>query len=160
MSGGPAPGARGRTQAALSGFDIRNPPFDRLSQGELSELLGALDIGYFRPGEVIVRTGRSSEALHVVLKGGVEERDGDVLVGVLDPGDSFDSRAVVHGAAGADFVAVEETLCHLIPRRVVLSLVERNPAFAAFFYAEISRKLEAIAKATPAGAWTRCCTPG
>lgn len=75
MSGGSAPGAGG----ALSGFAIHNPPFDRLSHGELSDLLGALDIGYFRPGEAIVQTGRSSEALHVVPKGRVE-------VGVLDPG--------------------------------------------------------------------------
>lgn len=151
MSGGPAPAAQGRTEAALSGFDVRNPPFDRLSHGELSDLLGALDIAYFRPGEVVVRTGRASEALHVVLKGRVEERDGDVLAGVLDPGDSFDSRAVVHGAAGADFVAVEETLCHLIPRPVVLGLVERNPAFAAFFYAEISHKLDALAQGRAGG---------
>lgn len=151
MSGDPAPGARGRTDAAPGGFDVRNPPFDRLSHAELSDLLAALDIGYFRPGETVVQTGRPSEALHVVLKGRVEERDGDVLVGVLDPGDSFDSRAVVHGAAGAEFVAVEETLCHLIPRRVVLGLVERNPAFAAFFYAEISRKLEAIAQGRTGG---------
>ena len=147
MSGRPEPGA----EAVLSGFDVRNPPFDRLSHGELSDLLGALDIGYFRPGETIVRTGRSSEALHVVLKGGVEERDGEVLVGVLHPRDSFDARALVHGAAGADFVATEETLCHLIPRRVVLSLVERNPAFAAFFYAEISRKLDALAQGRTGG---------
>ena len=153
-------GARGRMDAAPGGFDVRNPPFDRLSHAELSDLLGALDIGYFRPGETVVQTGRPSEALHVVLEGRVEERDGDVPVGVLDSGDGFDSRAVVHGAAGADFVAVKETPCHLVPRRVVPGLVERNPAFAAFFYAEISRKLEAIAKATPAGAWTRCCTPG
>jgi CBS domain-containing protein len=39
----------------------------------------------------------------------------------------------VHGAAGEDYVAAEETLCHLIPRHVILDLIRRNPAFAAFF---------------------------
>ena len=40
---------------------------------------------------------------------------------VLGPKDSFNSRAVVHGAAGEDFVATEETLCHLIPRDLLLA---------------------------------------
>ena len=136
---------QGRTEAEAvpSGFDVRNPPFDRLTHAETSSLLAALNVGYFRPGERIIERGQASDALHVIIKGRVEERDAETLHGVLGPRDSFDSRAVVHGAAGADFVAVEETLCHLVPRQVVLALVERNPAFAAFFYGEISRKLDA-----------------
>ena len=136
---------QGRTdiEAGLSGFDLRNPPFDRLNHGETSTLLAALNVGYCRPGERIIERGRPSDALHVIIKGRVEEREGDTLHGVLGPRDSFDSRAVVHGAAGSDFVAVEETLCHLLPRQAVLDLVERNSAFAAFFYGEISRKLDA-----------------
>jgi CBS domain-containing protein len=53
---------------------------------------------------------------------------------------------VVHGAAGEDFVAAEETLCYLLPQAVVLSLIRRNPGFAAFFYAEISRRLDDFAQ--------------
>jgi CBS domain-containing protein len=52
----------------------------------------------------------------------------------------------VHGAAGEDYVAAEETLCHLIPRHIVLDLIHRNAAFAAFFYADVSRKLDAFAQ--------------
>jgi CBS domain-containing protein len=52
----------------------------------------------------------------------------------------------VHGATGEDFVAVEETLCYLLPQNVVLSLIRRNPGFAAFFYAEISRRLDHFAR--------------
>ena len=59
-------------------------------------------------------------------------------------------RAVVHGAAGDDFVATEETLCYLIPRDLLLGLIRRNPAFAAFFYADVSRKLAAFAEARQA----------
>lgn len=130
----------------MQGFDTSSPPFDRLTQEEVEELCAALDIGYFKPGEVIVRRGAASDLLHVVIKGTVEARDGDALEAVLGPGDTFDSRAVVHGAAGEDFVAAEEVLCHLAPRDLVLGLIRRNPAFAAFFYAEISRKLAAFAE--------------
>lgn len=133
-----------------SGFDAQNPPFDRLAQQEVEELRAATDIGYFRPGETIVARGRPSDFLHVVIKGAVEARDGEALQGVLGPRDSFDSRALVHGAAGEDFVAAEETLCFLIPRATVLALIARNAAFAAFFYADVSRKLEAFSEARKA----------
>ncbi len=126
------------------GFDAHNPPFDRLSQEEIEQVRAALDIGYFPPGEVIIGAGRPAEALHVVIKGRVEVRQGEALEAVLGPRDSFDSRALVHGAAGEDFVAVEETICFLIPGEVVKRLIARNVGFAAFFYADISRKLDAF----------------
>jgi CBS domain-containing protein len=135
-----------------TGFDTTNPPFDRLTLPEMEELRAALDIAYFHPGEVVVRKGQPAEALFVVIKGTIEGRDGDVLHAMLRAKDSFDSRAVVHGAAGEDFVAAEETLCYLLPQAVVLSLIRRNPGFAAFFYAEISRKLDDFARQRPGGA--------
>src|SRR5262245_49178127 len=122
-------------------FDTQNPPFDRLSHQEIEELRGVLDIGYFRPGEVIVEKNKSSDALHVIIKGSVEERDGDELEAVLGQKESFDARALVQGAAGASFVAAEETLCYLAPRQLVLDLIRRNAGFAVFFYSEISHKL-------------------
>jgi CBS domain-containing protein len=76
----------------------------------------------------------------------VEERDGEAVEAHLGPKDTFDARAVVHGAAGSSFVAAEETLCYLVPRALVLDLVKRNAGFAAFFYSEISRKLESYSQ--------------
>lgn len=130
----------------MQGFDTANPPFDRLTHPETEELRAETDIGYFSPGETIITRGDASDWLHVVIKGAVEARDGDAVLTVLGPKDSFDSRSLVHGAAGEDFVAAEETLCHLIPRRVVVNLIRRNAAFAAFFYADVSRKLDAFAQ--------------
>jgi CBS domain-containing protein len=127
-------------------FDIHNPPFDRLTHGEANELRATLDIGYFRPGEVVVERNSGSEQLHVIIKGSIEERDGDEIEAILGPKDSFDARAVVHGAAGSRFAAAEETLCYLVPRAVLLSLIRRNPGFAAFFYSEVSRKLDSYSR--------------
>jgi CBS domain-containing protein len=127
-------------------FDIHNPPFDRLSHGEVNDLRAALDIGYFRPGEVIVERKAASDQLHVIIKGAVEEHDGDEIAAKLGAKDSFDARAVVHGAAGSRFVAAEETLCYLVPRSTVLALIRDNPGFAAFFYSEISRKLDSYSR--------------
>jgi CBS domain-containing protein len=127
-------------------FDIHNPPFDRLSHSEASTLRASLDIGYFPPGEVIVERNAASDLLHVIIKGAVEERDGENIEAVLRPKDSFDARAVVHGAAGSRFLAAEETLCYLIPRPIIQSLIRENPGFAAFFYSELSRKLDSYSR--------------
>jgi len=129
-------------------FDTNSPPFDRLNEGEARELVAALDIGYFRSGETVLERGAASEHLHVVLKGAVEERDDeDHAVALLGPKETFGNRAVVHGSAGSRYVATEETLTYLVPRELLLSLIHRNPGFAAFFYSDLSRKLAEVARA-------------
>ncbi|PWC27016.1 hypothetical protein CR165_20225 [Pseudoroseomonas aestuarii] len=128
-------------------FDAGNPPFDRLTQQEVEDIRAGADIGYFAPGDVIVAAGKPSGQLHVIIKGVVEVRQDGAMTALLRAGDSFDSRALVHGAAGEDFIAAEETLCHLVPRPAVTRLISRNAGFAAFFYAEVSRKLDALAGA-------------
>jgi CBS domain-containing protein len=122
-------------------FDAQNPPFDRLNHDEIGQVRAALDIGYFRPGEAIIERGQRSEMLHVVIKGLVEEREGDNIEAALGPKDTFDARSLVHGPAGSSFIAAEETLCYLLPKALVLELIAKNTGFAAFFYSEISRKL-------------------
>ena len=128
-------------------FDISQPPFDRLTPSELEAVRTALDIGYFRPGETLIARDGAPDSLFVVIKGQVEEREGAELVSLRGPGDVFDSRALVQGGGSNAFVAREETLCHLLPRDFAIKLINRNPRFAAFFYLDISRKLEAVAGA-------------
>jgi CBS domain-containing protein len=127
-------------------FDLTNPPFDRLTPPELERLRQHLDIGYFRPAEAIVAQGAPADSLFVIIKGIVEERNDGELISLLGPKDTFDSHALVQGQGGHAFVAREETLCYLLPRQVVLNLVQGNPRFAAFFYLELSRKLDAVAR--------------
>lgn len=123
-------------------FDAANPPFDRLTPSEVETLRAALDIAYFRPEEAIIEQNASADALYVVIKGMIEERDGKDLLALLGPKDSFDSRALVHGRSGHDFVAREETLCYTAPKATILALIQGNPRFASFFYRDISRKLD------------------
>ncbi len=129
----------------MQGFDALNPPFDRLTHAETEALRAAVDIGYFAPGSVIVERGGSSEFFHVIIKGAVAEKIGEETEALLGSKDTFDSEAAVHGSASASFVALEETLCYLLPRVLILELVQKNQAFAAFFYSELSRRLDAFA---------------
>ena len=78
-------------------FDATNAPFDRLTPQQIGAVEAALDIGYFRPGETLIARDGAPDSLFVVIKGCVEERDGDEVVGLRGPGDCFDSRALVQG---------------------------------------------------------------
>jgi CBS domain-containing protein len=127
-------------------FDATNAPFDRLSPEEVESLQSALDIAYYRPGETIIGRRRPPGSLFIIIKGMVEERDGDDLLGLRGPGDAFDSRALVQGEASHDFVAREETLCNLAPRDLTLRLINQNPRFAAFFYLDVAKKLDAVSR--------------
>ncbi len=127
-------------------FDVSNPPFDRLTAEEAVAFRAALDVGYFKPGETIVAAGAAADSLFVVIKGAVEERDGEELVALLGPNDSFDTRAIVEGAAAHSFIAREETLAYLAPKDLTLRLMRENARFGSFFYLDISRKLEAVAR--------------
>jgi CBS domain-containing protein len=127
-------------------LDNATAPFDRLTPEEAESLRGAMDVAYFRPNETIIAEGAAPEGLYIVIKGCIEEREQGELVGLLGPKDFFDSRAVVQGVGVSGFTAREETLCALAPRADVLRLINSNPRFGAFFYSDISRKLEALAQ--------------
>jgi CBS domain-containing protein len=127
-------------------FDAKNAPFDRLTAEEVDAVRDALDIAYFRPNETIIGRDTAPESLFIVIKGLVEERDGDDLVALRGPGDAFDSRALVQGGGSNAFVAREETLCNLLPRDLTLRLINQNPRFASFFYLDIARKLGAVSR--------------
>ncbi|HKN27965.1 MAG TPA: putative nucleotidyltransferase substrate binding domain-containing protein [Roseiarcus sp.] len=127
-------------------FDARNAPFDRLSDDEIGLVRDSLDIAYFRPNETIIGRDRAPDNLYIVIKGVVEERDGDDLIALRGPGDTFDSRALVQGQGSNAFVAREETLCNLLPRDVTLRLINQNPRFASFFYLDIGHKLDAVSR--------------
>ena len=127
-------------------FDPRNAPFDRLTGEEVDVVRDTLDIAYYRPNETIIAGGGAPESLFIVIKGAVEERDGDDLVALRGPGDMFDSRALVQGRSSNAFVAREETLCNLLPRAVTLRLINANPRFASFFYLDIAHKLDTLSR--------------
>jgi CBS domain-containing protein len=127
-------------------FDAKNAPFDRLTAEEIDVVRDALDIAYYRPNETIIGRDGAPESLFIIIKGVVEEHDGDDLIALRGPGDTFDSRALVQSGGPNAFVARDETLCNLLPRDLTLRLISQNPRFASFFYLDIANKLDAASR--------------
>src|SRR6516164_10668811 len=134
------------TRRMAQPFDAGAAPFNRLSPEEAGIVRNALDIGYFRPGDTVIARDHAPDSLFTVIKGCVEERDGDDVVSLRGPGDTFDSRALVQGGGPHAFVAREETLLNLLPRDLTLRLINQNPRFASFFYLDVARKLDALSR--------------
>ena len=113
---------------------------------EIEELKAALDIGYFRPGEAIVQRGTP-----VGLPARHHQGSGRGPGRRHAPGRAWAERQL--RLARRSCTARPARISSPPRRRSAISsrsqsstnLIRRNPAFAAFFYSEVSRKLDAFA---------------
>src|SRR5210317_683780 len=117
------------------------PPFDLLSEDQLTVLTQSLSIVYFEAGEDIIPAGGSPEGIYIIIKGQVEEYDESIegdrnaqRVAQYSEGDLFGSWAVLKGRAKDKYQAFEECICHMVPAKTFLDLVHDNPEFRHFFH--------------------------
>jgi len=135
-------------------FKMTNLPFSLLDENEQRLLGNSLDICYFQKGETLLATGAEPEGVFVILKGRVRESE------VFQPGeeatqhvfvhytneDYFGAWSAIRGRAIHDFIAEEETICHLIPTKILLDLMSSNSLFADYFQQNLSAKSEIVAQ--------------
>lgn len=129
-------------------FDFTVPPFDRLRPKERDALIAALDIAYFRTGDVILTAQDSPDYLYVVIKGHVVERDpDDEIANTYSAKDAFDTMALIKNEPSAHrFEAAEEAICYMLPRADFLKLVESNSDFERFYFQSLTERLETQAQ--------------
>ena len=128
-------------------------PFNLLDEDEYTLLQDNLDIGYYEASEVIISTGDVPEGLYIILKGCVSELDvksadkrhGHTFVHYTN-NDYFGAWSALRGSAIHDFVADEETICYILPTKILLDLIYRNPSFGDFFNKSIDSVSEKIKK--------------
>ncbi|MDN2660515.1 putative nucleotidyltransferase substrate binding domain-containing protein [Neptunomonas phycophila] len=133
-------------------FKMDNLPFSLLTESEQATLRNHLDIAYFQKGEVVMAAGSVPEGVHVILKGRVSEsesRDDEsgqshqVYVHYENE-DYFGAWSAIKGKAIHNFIAEEETICHIIPTKTVLDLVSTNALFADYFQQNLAAKTEIV----------------
>jgi len=126
-------------------FDFSVPPFDRLSPDEQQKFTGSLDLGVYPKDTVVLGRDEPADCLFVVMKGLVQERHGGEAVAAYGPGDAFDLRALFGRGQNHSFVAVEDTVCHLVPRPVLVELARVNPAFGEYVCEDFAKRLRTLA---------------
>jgi len=125
-------------------FDVS--PFDCLSAEQRQWVRDSVDIDYVHDGQVMLAPGDAPSHLFVLIKGHVQQWDGDELLASYGPDDCFDGRALVAGKASHRFVAAEEVLAYRLAKTAVGELIAANATFGALLFADLSRKLGALSE--------------
>lgn len=127
-------------------FNFAASPFDCLTPAEQALVRDQIDIAYFRAGETILDSARTPTHLFMLIKGFVQQFDGDQAIASYGPDDTFDGRSLIAGRVSGRFVAAEEVLAYQLAHQAVSELIARNATFGALLFADLSNKLGAIAE--------------
>ncbi|OYU98861.1 MAG: cyclic nucleotide-binding protein, partial [Burkholderiales bacterium PBB5] len=117
---------------------------DCLNSDQRRRVRDSGDIDYVREGQAMLRPGDAPTHLFVIIKGHVQQWDGDELAATYGPDDCFDGRALVSGKASSRFVAAEEVLAYRLAKSAVNELISANATFGALLFADLSKKLSAL----------------
>ena len=127
-------------------FNFAVSPFDCLTPDEQALVRSGVDIAYFPEGAVVLDRGMAPTHLFVIIKGHVEQTEGEQLLASYGPEDCFDGRALVAGRASSRFVVVEELVAYQLAHETVNELIARNTAFGALLFADLGHKLGTLAQ--------------
>ncbi|MGI1671214.1 MAG: CBS domain-containing protein [Neptuniibacter sp.] len=133
-------------------FKMTNLPFSLLDEKEQTLLKSSLDIAYYQKGEVILAANTEPEGVYVIFKGKVgeseatenEEDIADHVFVHYTNEDYFGAWSAIRGKAIHNFIAEEETICHLLPTKTLLDLMATNGTFADYFQQNLSAKTEIV----------------
>ena len=128
-------------------FNMTNMPFSLLDESEQVLLRNGLDIGYYQRSETVLAAGDVPEGVYVILKGVVSENDAegsevDHVFVHYTAEDYFGGWSAIKGRAIHNFIAEEETICHILPTKTLLDLCATNSRFADYFQQSLSAKTE------------------
>ncbi len=121
--------------AEVRDFLAAHHPYSQLTEPVLRELPKRLVAKYYRRGAHLIELGQHNDFLHIVRSGGVHIIDAHgVLADTAEPGESFGLSSVWAGAPSRyRMVAVEDTLCLLMPSEVFRHLMSVSEPFSKFF---------------------------
>ncbi|HKN18813.1 MAG TPA: DUF294 nucleotidyltransferase-like domain-containing protein, partial [Dissulfurispiraceae bacterium] len=121
-------------------FLKKTPPFQFLEEAVLKEIAGSVSMEFYPKGLVILRQdGPASDSLRVIKKGGVkisvESDDGeDIVIDCRGEGESFGLVSLMgKEKQKTTITAVDDTICYLLDREKVFSLIDSQPVFTEYF---------------------------
>ncbi len=121
-------------------FLKKAPPFNFLDEKDLKETAASLSMEFYPKDMVILKQdGPPSEALRIIKKGGVKvsmsgENGSDVVIDYRGEGDTFGFLSLVgKDRVRSNIIAVEDTICYLLKKELVLRLLNSYQAFTEYF---------------------------
>jgi len=116
------------------------PPFQFLEEADLKSVAANLSMEFYPKDMVILRQdGPPSDALRIIKKGGVKvsmlsEAGGEVVIDYRGEGDTFGFLSMVgKDRVRSNIVAVDDTICYLLGKEMVMKLLDSHLAFTEYF---------------------------
>jgi CRP-like cAMP-binding protein len=131
---------------ALSGC----PLFEHADPAGIKTIASGLRRRRFRRNEVIFHQGDPGDSLHIVGTGAVKivlpSTEGEeAIIATLRPGDFFGELSLLDGAPrSATAAALEPSETLVLPRSVLLQLVDQDPELAKALLAGVARELRRL----------------
>lgn len=129
-----------------SAFNFNASPFDCLTPEQRRLVQNNVDIAYFPQGDTILALGAQPTHLFVIIKGYVQQFDGNEVINTYGPDDCFDGRGLVAGKVSSRFVAAEEVVAYQLAKQAVSDLIADNATFGALLFSDLSNKLSALSE--------------
>jgi CBS domain-containing protein len=116
------------------------PPFQFLEEADLLAVARNLSMEFYPKDMVILeQDGPPSDALRIIKKGGVKvsmvsEDGGEVVIDYRGEGDTFGFLSLVgKDRVRSNITAVDDTLCYLLGKEMLLKLLDSNLSFTEYF---------------------------
>jgi CBS domain-containing protein len=136
----------------VAGFLRAFPPFDGLTEVQLQQIAGSVEVEHFAEGDVVLEQGGApAKALYIVRKGAVELIDSGTVVDLLGEGELFGELSLLTGEQPTLTVrAHEDTLCYLAPARLAEELLATG-AGRNLVLGRMRRRIQAIRERAESG---------
>ncbi|MGC8937667.1 MAG: DUF294 nucleotidyltransferase-like domain-containing protein [Thermodesulfovibrio sp.] len=115
------------------------PPFEFLDTQIINSVAVKTSMEYYPKGTyILIQDGSPSEFLYIIKKGGVKvyrrANAEEVTIDFRSEGDSFGFVSLISGdKSRANVVAIDDTICYLIPKDTILNLINKYPEVRDFY---------------------------
>lgn len=128
---------------------VAHVPFSHMADADLDWLLERVEVAYYAPGETLLAADdRVPDYCWIIKQGAVrgvrpDSREGDAGAFEMGPGTCFPISALLaERPSTAQYTALTDTFCLLLPRAEFYALVRRSPAFFVFCTRRLANLLD------------------
>jgi CBS domain-containing protein len=122
-------------------FDFDVPPFDTLNTAQQAVVRATAEPVRFAAGDPLLTPEMEPSHVYLLVHGHVRRQAGVLPEAVYGAGTLLGARAVLAARATSSTLAQDEVQAWQIPKATLQSLLSLNPAFSAWVFSDVARRL-------------------
>ncbi|MCS7122030.1 MAG: DUF294 nucleotidyltransferase-like domain-containing protein [Archaeoglobaceae archaeon] len=105
-------------------------PFNLLNDDELDLIIKASTVDAFEEGEIVFEKNEKLKDIYIIFSGNIGLYDGEKLIDIARKGDIL---ALSEEISENTAIALEESICYIIPKKTLKEIFKKNKKFEEFF---------------------------